>query len=238
VIAIPAVDIRSGACVQLVGGSYEHEVVRLADPVAVATQWVQFGFQSLHVVDLDAATHRGSNAPLVRAILSHVPCETHVGGGVRSADQIVDLLGRGAAHVIVGSRAIEDPAWLEGVASRFPGRLLVAVDVQQRNVLVRGWTVRLALDITEALAAIRSVPLGGILVTAVHREGQRQGPDVGLMELVVARATVNVYAAGGIAAVAHLRALADRGIHGAVIGTALYTGELDPYAVAAAFPRC
>lgn len=234
-IAIPAVDIRAGACVQLVGGSYEHEVVRLADPVAVATQWVQCGFQSLHVVDLDAATRRGSNISLVQAILGDVSCETQVGGGVHSADQILDLLERGAARVVVGSRAIEDPSWLEEVAGLFPGRLVVAVDVRERNVLVRGWTVRLAVDIAQALAAIRSVPLGGILVTAVHREGRRQGPDTGLMELVVERATANVYAAGGIAAVAHLHALAERGVHGAVIGTALYTGELDPYAVVAGF---
>jgi phosphoribosylformimino-5-aminoimidazole carboxamide ribotide isomerase len=235
-IAIPAVDIRSGACVQLVGGSYDHEVIRLPDPVAVAREWTALGFEHLHVVDLDAATRRGANAAVVRSILADDACsDVQVGGGVRDDEHILDLLSHGAARVVVGSRAIEDGAWLAAAAERFPQRLVVAADVHERRVVVRGWAVELALDIVDALAALDGLPLAGVLVTAVHQEGRLGGPDLDLMQLVVGRATVDVYAAGGIAALSHLHALARAGVHASVVGTALYTGALDPHAVVAEF---
>jgi phosphoribosylformimino-5-aminoimidazole carboxamide ribotide isomerase len=235
-IPIPAVDIRGGACVQLVGGSYDHEVVRLPDPVAVARRWGELGFQRLHVVDLDAATRRGTNTPLVHSILGRgVWPEVQVGGGIRHSDQIVDLLHHGAARVVVGTRAIEEPAWLAGVAESFPDRLIVAADVRGRRVVTHGWATELDLDIADALSAFRGLPLAGVLVTAVHQEGQLHGPDVELMRLVVEGAGVEVYAAGGIATLADLHALAGCGVNAAVIGTALYTGALDAREVVTEF---
>jgi len=235
-IAIPAVDIRSGACVQLVGGSYEHEAVRLADPVAVACQWRDLGFQQLHVIDLDAATRRGSNGPIIANILD--TCRglaIQVGGGVRAADEIAGLLTSGATRVIVGSQAIEDGAWIADMATRYPNRLIVAADVRERRVVIRGWAVAVGLDIVDALKTLEGLPLAGVLVTAVHREGRLAGPDLSLMDLVVEHAPADVYAAGGIASLDDLRALSSRGVHAAVIGMALYTGALPPAAVVAEF---
>ena len=237
-IAIPALDIRSGDCVQLVGGSYDREVVRLPDPTAVARRWANLGFSRLHVVDLDAATRRGSNASVVRGILNGAACrEIQVGGGVSSDEQIGELLHHGAANVLVGSRAIEEPTWLATVADRFPRRLIVAADVQGRRVLTRGWTVELDLDIVDALGALEGLPLAGVLVTAVHREGLLHGPDMPLIQLVGQTVALDVYAAGGITTLADLSVLAACGVHGAVIGTALYTGALDPRAVAGAYTQ-
>ena len=110
-IAIPAVDLRDGACVQLVGGSYAEERVRLDNPVEVARGWVRAGFQRLHVVDLDAATGRGDNAAIVRDILADVPASIQVGGGVRSGDTIERLL-QEARRGSSGTRALEEPDWL------------------------------------------------------------------------------------------------------------------------------
>ena len=138
--AIPAVDLRDGCCVQLVGGSYAEEKVRLDDPVAVATHWRDVGFSSLHVVDLDAATRVGDNVELVARILALPGLSVSVGGGVRTADQIDALLDAGASRVVVGTRAIEDPAWLEAMAMRFPRRLVVAADVRGREIVTQGWT--------------------------------------------------------------------------------------------------
>ena len=113
-IAIPAVDLREGACVQLVGGAYEDERVRLADPVSVSRDWARAGFRHLHLVDLDAATGRGSNESILRAIAGEPGLAVQAGGGVRSEADVQRLLDAGAERVVVGTRALEEPEWLAG----------------------------------------------------------------------------------------------------------------------------
>jgi phosphoribosylformimino-5-aminoimidazole carboxamide ribotide isomerase len=235
-IAIPAVDLRDGACVQLVGGSYDNERIRLPDPASVALRWAELGFAHLHVVDLDAAMRCGSNALIVRTIIrGGAGPEVQVGGGVSDVDHIDALVRDGAARVITGTRAIEDSSWLAEMAARFPHRIIVAADVRGDQVVTRGWNRLLPLTILDALDALRDLPLAGVLVTAVHREGRLQGPDLPLMESVVKHAPAPVYAAGGIASVADLRALATIGVAATVIGMALYTGALDPRATVSEF---
>ncbi|HEX6051139.1 MAG TPA: 1-(5-phosphoribosyl)-5-[(5-phosphoribosylamino)methylideneamino] imidazole-4-carboxamide isomerase [Gemmatimonadaceae bacterium] len=234
-IAIPAVDLRGGSCVQLVGGEYAQERVRLEDPVGVARDWTRFGFRRLHVVDLDAATGRGSNRELVREILRDNSAEIQVGGGIRQTAQIEEMLADGAGAVVVGTRALEDADWLERVATAWPNEVLVAADVRDRRVVTHGWARTLPRDITDVTEELASLPLAGLLVTAVHREGRMQGADLFLMEDVVEAAPFPVYASGGIGSIADLRALADRGVAAAVIGMALYTGAIDPWQAAEEF---
>jgi phosphoribosylformimino-5-aminoimidazole carboxamide ribotide isomerase len=235
VIAIPAVDLRDGACVQLVGGSYKEERIRLENPIEVARSWEHFGFSRLHVVDLDAATGRGSNRSIVRSILESSDVPVQVGGGIRSGDLVEELLDAGATQVIVGTRALEELEWLAGIAGDHPGEIIVACDVRERRVTTRGWVRTLPLDILDAVEELNGLPLGGLLVTAVHREGQMQGTDLPLMEDVAEASNVPVYASGGVSSMQDLRALEHRGIAGAVIGMALYTGVLDPTVVAGEF---
>ena len=234
-IAIPAIDLREGACVQLVGGAYDAERVRLPDPLAALEQWRSLGFTTFHVVDLDAATGRGSNAGLVTQLLSVPGLTLTVGGGVRSEEHAERLLAQGAARVVVGTRAVEDAAWLEDVADRFPNKLIVAADVKGREVVTRGWAAGSARDIGDVLTALEPLPIAGLLVTAVHKEGRLAGTDLPLMEDVAEASRHPVIASGGITHVADLRALADRGVAAAVIGMALYTGTLDPRLVAEEF---
>jgi phosphoribosylformimino-5-aminoimidazole carboxamide ribotide isomerase len=235
-MAIPAVDLRDGKCVQLVGGSYERERVRLDDPIEVARGWVRLGFSRLHVVDLDAATGRGSNASLIRDLLQDVDADVQVGGGVRSVEQIDQLLAAGAQRVVVGTRAIEEPAWLEDAAATFPGQLIVAADVRNRRVVTRGWSRNLSRDVLALVDELDEHPLAGILVTAVHREGQMTGADLFLMEDVAESTSCPVIASGGIATMHDLRELAERGVAAAVLGMALYTGALDPHLLVEEFP--
>ena len=235
-IAIPAVDLREGACVQLVGGEYDAERVRLEDPVAVAREWARLGFRRLHVVDLDAATGRGSNAALVEEIVRDGGVDAvQVGGGVRDEDAVERLLSLGAAAVVVGTRGVEDPDWLAELADRYPGEIVLAADVRERRVVTRGWERTLARHVLDVVEELNDLPLAAVMVTAVHREGQMQGTDLPLMEDVVEAATVPVFASGGVGGVHDLRALADRGLAGAVVGMALYTGVLDARHVAAEF---
>jgi phosphoribosylformimino-5-aminoimidazole carboxamide ribotide isomerase len=227
-IVIPAVDLRDGQCVQLVGGDFDRESVRLDDPPAVARDWVRQGFTRLHLVDLDAATGRGGNDDLVREILREAGVPVQVGGGVRDADRIEALLDEGAAWVVVGTRAVEDASWLAEMADRFPHRLVVAADVRERRVVTRGWATTLPLDVLSYVEEIAPLPLAGVLVTAVHREGQLQGTDLPLMEDVADAAPWPVLASGGVTTLDDLRALEHRGVAGAVLGMALYTGAIDP----------
>jgi len=234
-IVIPAVDLREGACVQLVGGSYANEQVRLENPLEVARGWARAGFTRLHVVDLDAATGRGNNAAIVRDILGEVPANIQVGGGVRSGDTIEKLLDEGATWVVLGTRALEEPEWLAGTASSFPGQLIVAADVRERQIVTRGWARTLSRTVLDAIEQLNDIPLGGVLVTAVHREGQLAGTDLFLMEDVAELSVHPVIASGGISTVSDLRELSDRGIAAAVVGMALYTGALDARSVAKEF---
>ena len=236
-IAIPAVDLRDGHCVQLVGGEYTDEKVRLEDPLAVAREWARLGFAWLHVVDLDAATGRGSNRAIVREIVQDGSLDVQVGGGVRDADAIERLLEEGASRVVVGTRALEHPDWLEEVAHRFPGEIVVAADVRKRQVVTRGWRHATGRDVLDVVEELNALPLAGALVTAVHKEGRLEGTDLFLMEDVAEAADFPVFASGGITTMHDLRSLEERGVAGAVIGMALYTGALDARAVAGEFAQ-
>ena len=234
-IVIPAVDLRDGACVQLVGGEFTAERIRLPDPVAVALDWEAKGFTALHIVDLDAATGRGHNRRVIEKILDRSDLELQVGGGIRDRDAIEWLLEAGADRVVVGTRALEDEDWLAEMADEWPNRLVVAADVRDRKVVTRGWTRTTHLDIEEAMERLSPLPLAGVLVTAVHREGLMQGTDLTLMELVAESTALPVIASGGITTDADLRLLDDRGVSAAVLGMALYTGALDARAIAGEF---
>jgi len=235
-LAIPAIDLREGCVVQLVGGDFEKEKIRLGDPRDVARRWTGYGFQRLHVVDLDAATGRGNNRLVVRDLLADAATPVQVGGGVRTSHEIETLLSDGADRVVVGTRAIDDPDWLREIADANPGAIVLAADVRDRRIVTHGWTRELPRNILDLVEELAGVPLGGLLVTAVHREGQMAGTDLPLMEDVAEASDWPVFASGGIASMNDLRALEDRGLAGAVLGMALYTGALDARVVAEEFP--
>ena len=228
---IPAIDLRDGACVQLVGGSYAEERVRVADPVAVACEWTRVGFSRIHLVDLDAATGRGSNSGIVREILEVAPAVIQVGGGVRDIETIDELLEAGASAVVLGTRAVEDRTWLEDAVGRYPNRVIVAADTSARRLLSRGWSETTSRDVIDFIDELATLPLAAVLVTAVEREGRMQGPDARLVEEITARSTIPLQASGGVRNIGDIRALADAGASAAIIGMALYTGALNPQTI-------
>lgn len=232
----PAIDLRGGACVQWVGGVPEAEKIRLPDPVEVATRWKAAGFKALHLVDLDAALGTGSNAGVIATILKDSGLEAEVGGGVREAESIQRLLDLGAQRVIIGTRALEDPRWLEEMAFRFPGKLMLGADARGRQVVTRGWTRTLTQDVGALVAGVDPLPLAGILVTAVHVEGREGGTDLALMSELVETSGHPIIASGGIASMDELRQLSAAGVAGAVLGMSLYTGRIDAAAAAREFP--
>ncbi|MEO5904333.1 MAG: 1-(5-phosphoribosyl)-5-[(5-phosphoribosylamino)methylideneamino]imidazole-4-carboxamide isomerase [Gemmatimonadaceae bacterium] len=234
-IVIPAVDLRDGCCVQLVGGSFEKEMVRLDDPVGIARKWETDGFRVIHVVDLDAAMRTGSNADVVESILRSAVCEVQVGGGIRDEQQVEDLLLNGATRVILGTRAIEDPFWLSDITSQFPGSIIVAADTRDRSLVTRGWTRTSSRNVLDLIHELNDSALAGVLVTAVHREGQLEGPDFRLVEDVVAASSHPVFISGGIRGMSDLHSLEEEGVAASIVGMAIYAGTLDPKAAAEEF---
>ncbi len=225
-IVTPAVDLRDGKCVQLVGGSYDHQIISLDDPVAAALKWRDEGFETLHVVDLDAATGNGSNIRTIERIIEATSARVQVGGGMRSEEQVHDALDLGATHVVIGTRALEDAEWLSMLAQKYPGRLVVAADVRDRTLLTRGWKGSIDATLESQFDSLNSLPLAAVLVTAVHREGLMQGPDVSLVEEVVRLSAFPVQASGGVTSPSDIQMLAAAGATSAIIGMALYTGAL------------
>lgn len=231
----PAIDLRGGRVVQLVGGEPEAERIHLADPLAVARRWLQAGFTGLHLVDLDAALGDGSNRELVEKLLAEVEAEMQVGGGIRDEGDVSRLLGAGAARVILGTRAVADPGWLAELAHEHPGRLVAAADIRDGRVLTHGWRRASEVSAEEHLERLDSLPLAGVLVTDVAREGRAEGVAAHRFADLARLSDLPLLAAGGIAGLDDLRALRDAGVAGAVIGMALYTGALDAGAVAREF---
>lgn len=234
-IVLPTLPLLGGACALQVQGEPEQERVRIADPPSVARAWEQAGFRRLHVVDLDAVAAHGSNDRVIRDILATTQMEVQVGGGVRTEERVEWLLESGAQGVVVGTRALEDPSWIEEIATRVANVILVAVDVRDRRVVTRGWMHTIGDDIFDTVRDLSTLPLAGLIVTAVHRQGTLRGSDLPLMEDVVEATTLPVYAAGGIASLQELRSLADRGVAGAIVGMALYTGAIDARRAATEF---
>ena len=236
-IAVPAVDLRGGRCVQLVGGRPEEERVSLPNPAAIAGSWRERGFGTLHVVDLDAALGSGHNDALVGRIVNEAPGDLQVGGGVRDEERADALLEAGVDRVIVGTRAVDDPGWLARLAGKRPGRVMVAADIREGAVLRKGWTEDSGLRVETFLERLAALPLAGILCTDVGREGRVEGIDRGQVEAVLDAAPHPVWISGGVTTLEELRFLGDRGAAGAVLGMALYTGALDVDQVAEEFGR-
>ena len=232
-IAVPAVDLKGGRCVQLVGGRPEEERVSLPDPLAVAVRWHQEGFGTLHVVDLDAALGSGDNLDLILEIVHTTPAATQVGGGIRDGERASRLLDGGAERIVVGTRALDDPVWLEELARAYPERIMVAVDTRDGRILRRGWTEESPLDLATYLPGLAELPLAGILSTDVGREGRLQGIDRDAAGAVIAASPHPVWASGGVTTTDELEFLDGAGAAGVVLGMAIYTETLNPTRVAA-----
>lgn len=232
-IAAPAVDLKGGRCVQLVGGRPEDERVSLPDPVAQAERWYERGFGTLHVVDLDAALGSGDNLDIILRIVNATHAETQVGGGIRDDARATALLEAGVDRIVIGTRAIDEPEWLAALADRWPGRVMIALDTKEGRILRKGWTEDTGLELARYLPGLAALPLAGILATDVGREGRLEGIDREAVGRTIALSPHPVWASGGVTTLDELDYLDRTGAAGAVLGMALYTETLDPGDVAA-----
>jgi phosphoribosylformimino-5-aminoimidazole carboxamide ribotide isomerase len=234
-IAAPAVDLREGRCVQLVGGRPEEERVSLPDPVGQGRLWWEMGFGTLHIVDLDAALGLGDNRSIIKQVVRGTSATIQVGGGIREESDVEALLGLGVKRVIVGTRAIDDPEWLDAVSRKHPDRITVAADIREGVVVRKGWTESSGIPVLELLERLETLPLAGILCTDVSREGRLGGIDLPGARSVIEGSRHPVWISGGVTTMDELDALGRAGAAGAVLGMALYTETLPPTQVARRF---
>jgi len=226
-IAIPAVDVKGGRCVQLVGGRPEDERVSLPNPPAVARDWSDRGFARLHVVDLDAALGSGDNLDVVRQVTAATPAITQVGGGVRSDERVAALVSAGVDTIVVGTRALDDPEWFARLARTYPGRVSIAVDTRNGVILRKGWTEETSARVEEYLPSLEGLPLASVLSTDVGREGRLEGINRDGCAHIIGASPHPVIISGGVTTLDDMEWLGSVGAAGAVLGMAIYTDRID-----------
>ncbi|MCS7276107.1 MAG: 1-(5-phosphoribosyl)-5-[(5-phosphoribosylamino)methylideneamino]imidazole-4-carboxamide isomerase [Dehalococcoidia bacterium] len=230
---IPAIDIVGGRCVRLLQGDYSRQTVYDDDPTAVARRFQAAGAARLHVVDLDGAKEgRPVGRPYVEAVLKAVSVPVQVGGGIRNLDDLSAYLEAGAYRCVLGTAAVEDEAFLEEALARFPERVAVAVDAREGRVATRGWLQEAAVSPVELLERLLGLGARCVIYTDVLRDGTLSRPNLAAIARLLERAKgkapgVEFICAGGISSLDDLLALARLGVDGAIVGRALYTGDLD-----------
>jgi phosphoribosylformimino-5-aminoimidazole carboxamide ribotide isomerase len=229
VLILPAIDLRGGQCVRLRQGDYARETVFGADPSEMARRWVDQGATCLHLVDLDGARQgKPVNGDSVQRITraAQVPCQ--LGGGLRSEEHLKEALGWGVQRVILGTRALQDPEWCESMCRLFPGKVMLGIDARAGRVATEGW---LQESTTSALDLARKCsrwPLAGIVYTDISRDGMLEGANVeSTAEVARAVPGIPVIASGGVTTLDDVSRLARAGLHGCIIGRALYEGRID-----------
>lgn len=224
---IPAIDILGGKCVRLAQGDYSRETVFGDDPVAMAVRWASQGADRIHVVDLDGArTGVRSNAKVISQIVDSASCAVQTSGGIRNVDMVHEMLDEGVNRVVIGTGAVKDPEFLREAIAVARGRLVVSVDAREGKVSLQGWTESTDLDPVQFIERLSSLGVERIVYTDILRDGVTDGPNFEMYERLTSATSVKVIAAGGVGSVEDIQRLADCGVEGAIVGRALYTGDI------------
>jgi len=237
---IPAIDIRGGRCVRLEQGDYDRETVFHDDPAKVARRWQEAGAKRLHVVDLDGAREGGPrNEGVIRAILGAASVPVQVGGGVRDIAAVQRYLEAGADRVIMGTAAVKDQTTLMNAIVLFRERIVVGVDARDGVVATEGWLDTSAIAATDLVKQLSEMGVARIVYTDILRDATLTGPNfeaiAQLLEAISGLPSpVSVIVAGGLSSIDDLGRLLALGVEGAVVGKAIYTGDIDLTAAIAA----
>lgn len=225
---IPAIDLRRGKCVRLYQGDYGQETVFSEDPIAVARHWQSLGATRLHIVDLDGA-YEGElrHASLVAEMARSVKIPLQLGGGLRRLEAVKQVLEFGVERAILGTAAIENVALIGEACQRFGQRVIVSIDARDGFVATHGWRERTTITAIELVESMASLGVKRFIYTDIARDGTLTEPSFQAIAQLVGKTNLPIIASGGISSLEHLRRLAQLGVEGAIVGRALYTGDVD-----------
>jgi len=224
----PAIDLLDGRCVRLRQGDYARETVFSDDPAAVARRWVALGADRLHIVDLDGAkAGKPVNGPVVRKIVeaAGVPCQ--LGGGIRTDADLAAVFDWGVRWAVLGTRALQDPAWVISTAGRHPGRIVLGVDAKDGFVATDGWLAVSQVKAVDLARRVSAAPLAAGVYTDIATDGMMAGPNFAALAEMQAAVPLPVIASGGVCTLDDVRRLVEADTYGCIIGRALYEGTLD-----------
>jgi phosphoribosyl isomerase A len=222
---LPAVDVAGGQAVRLIQGAAGTET-GYGDPLDAALAWQRDGASWVHLVDLDAAFGRGSNAALLAGVVRRLDVNVELSGGIRDDESLRAALATGAARVNIGTAALEDPQWCDRVVGEYGDRVAIGLDVRGRTLAARGWT-RDGGDLFEVLERLDKAGCARYVLTDIMKDGMMRGPNLDLLRDVCAHTPAPVIASGGVSTLDDLRALATLepvGVEGVITGKALYAG--------------
>jgi len=237
-IILPAIDIKDGRCVRLYQGDYDQATTYADDPVRVALRWQEAGAQWLHVVDLDgAAAGHPVNSDVIRSIRQETTFQIEVGGGLRTLDDIDWILTMGVDRVILGTVAIKNPALLKEALLRWGERIVIGLDARAGKVAISGWRENSQVDAVTLAQELCEAGVQRFIYTDIARDGSLQGPNIAALQTMQRAVSCAVIASGGVSSLVDLRALATIGVEGAIVGKAIYTGDVDLVAAIREFER-
>lgn len=225
---IPSIDLRDGRCVRLYQGDYNQETVFSEDPLDVALKWQSMGAPRLHIVDLDgAATGEIKNLKIIKEISSAMLIPTQLGGGIRDLATIEELLKAGVERVILGTAAVVDRNLVRDALGRFRDSIIIGVDVRDGYAATHGWRQNTGEPAVELATAMVEMGARRFIYTDISRDGTLTEPNFAAISEMIDIAGVPVIAAGGISSINHLKMLGKLGVEGAIVGKALYTGDIN-----------
>ena len=227
---IPAIDLRGGKCVRLYQGDYAQETIYSDDPLETALRWVDMGATRLHIVDLDGARDGSpANLAAVERISSAAGVPVHLGGGIRDMDTAHAAIDAGVSRIMLGTAAVEDADLISTLLSEIGNeRVIVSVDAKDGRVALHGWLQGSDALATDLVADMAAKGVKRFLYTDISRDGTLTEPNFeAIGELASQEAEIHLIAAGGIATVEHLQRLADLGAEAAIVGRAIYTGDIN-----------
>ena len=231
-LLIPAIDLKDGRCVRLRQGRMEDETVFADDPVAVAQRWVDAGARRLHMVDLNGAFEgKPVNAGAIRAVAEAFPeLPIQVGGGIRDEETVQAYLDAGVQYVIIGTRAVSAPHFVNDLCLEFPGHIIVGLDAKEGKVAIDGWSKLSHHSVIDMAQRFENDGVEAIIFTDIGRDGMMSGVNIDSTVELARAIHIPVIASGGITGIDDIRALcavAEEGITGAITGRAIYEGKLD-----------
>ncbi len=224
---IPAIDLKGGKCVRLYQGDYSQETVFSEDPVGIALHWQSLGASKLHLVDLDgAATGELCHLSIISEIAKVVEIPIQVGGGIRRLEIVENLLTIGVKRVILGSTAVENPPLVKEVCHGFGEAIIVGIDARDGYVCTQGWQKTTSVTAAELAQEMAALGVKRFIYTDIARDGTLTQPNFEAIAELTSKTSLPIIAAGGVTSVSHLEKLSQLAVEGAIVGRALYTGDI------------